>query len=478
MFKVILNIIATLGLVTLTILTYNKEIKFDLMINSSVYTEGIILKERNNGLKGACLKHIIQHPFKPNELIAKGPSGNYFTNDNGKNWGLLKVGNYKYAGELSGRAPNIYWDFEGRMITTIESSLYWSEDGNIWNQKPMTYPAEIIGLGDDKKLWLKGNRDDKEKTIFYAWLDWNLKNEPEVKIREYEDLKAKPVMISNLMFVASNWLIDRGVIYYKDTTGNVWEEKSEGISRPVVHYFIQDKDDPEHLLIASSTNAGFSGGFKDNREIAYWKSEDFGENWSQTDSVIFQDWNLADTLLPDNHHCNMNIINNNAFIGKNKLPSNYYFIKAIEDVGWLDKTHYYSLGREGIQIGVGTEKCAFGEQVIWSWGNCNFSNEEPYHLGALNNYSRLYEIRQNDSVGEPDFITKQYKKVATLIKNDTLQLIMPCNYGGMWYAKVPIERPFTFRRLLHIFVKNRLIIFLNLMYIVYVVTFLGKSESK
>jgi hypothetical protein len=471
MFKIIINIIAVSGLVTLTILTYNKEVKFDLMINSSIYTESITLEERNNGLKGACLKHIVQHPFKQNELIAKGPAGNYFTNNNGENWRLLKVGNFKYAGELAGRAPNVYWDYEGRMITTIENSLYWSEDGNLWNIKQMDYPAEIIGLGDDKKLWLKGNRDDKEKTVFYAWLDWEVENEPEIKIRAYEDLKAKPVMISNLMFVASNWLIDNGLLYCRDTTANEWKEKSEGINRPVVHYFMQDKDDPEHLLIASSTNASFSGGFKDNREIVYWKSDDFGENWQQTDLVIFENWSLADTLLPDMRHCNLSIINNNAFIGKNMIQSNYYFIKAIEDVGWLDKTHFYSLGREGIQIGTGTKKCAFKEQVIWSWGSCNASNQVPYHLGALNDYARIYEVKVNDSLAEPDFVTKEYKKVATMVKNDTLELIIPCNYGGMWYAKVPIEHPLSFRWLLHVSVKNRLVIFLTFMYIIYVIAF-------
>ncbi|NJO90312.1 MAG: hypothetical protein HC831_16230 [Chloroflexia bacterium] len=416
MFKVIVNIIFILGLVALTILTYNKEVKFDLMINSSVFTEGIILQERNNGLKGACLKNIIRHPFHQNELIAKGPAGNYFTENAGEDWRLLKVGNFKYAGELSGGAPNIYWDFEGRMITTIENRLYWSDDGNTWNEKQMDYSAEIIGLGDDKKLWVKGNHDDKERTVFYAWLDWSLKNEPEIKIREYEDLKARPVLISNLMFVAGNWLIDNGLLYCKDIATNEWKEKSKGINRPVIHYFMQDKDEPEHLLIATSTNAGFSGGFKDNREIVYWKSEDFGENWQPSDSAIFDQWNLVDKLKPDTRHCNMSIINNNAFIGNNKISTNYYFIKSIEDVGWLDKTHYYSLGREGIQIGTGTKKCAFEDQVIWSWGNCNSSNDIHYNLGALNNYSRLYEIKKNDSIAEPDFITKQYKKIATLVK--------------------------------------------------------------
>ncbi len=478
MIRVLAHILVILGLVALTIVTYNKDIKFNLMINSKVYTEKLVLNERNNGLKGANLRYVIQHPHHANELIAKGPGGNYYSKDAGANWNLLVVDGYKYAGELSGNAPNIFWDYEGRMVTTIGNYIYWSMDGETWSREPIEHPAEIIGIGDDKKLWLKGKVNDNEESVFYEWLDWSPEKKPIIKIREYADLKVEPVLISNLMYVAGNWLIDKGILYCKEKTSDNWTEKCQGICRPVVHYFMQDKDNPEHILAATSTNSGFSGGFYRNRDIVYWKTDNFGANWQQCDSAIFHNWELADTILPDTRHCNLHIEGGSAFIGSNIIKSNYYSIKGIEDVGWVEKNQYYLIGREGIQIGKGTKKCAYGEQVIWSWGEADHIDNTLYHLGALNNYSRLYLLKRTSSFGETEYLTKQYKKVVTFVKNDTLQVMMPGNYGGVWYAKIPMERPFTFRRLLHIFVQNRLIIFLNLIYIIYVVTFLGKSEKR
>jgi len=479
MLKKILNVITTITLVLLTIVTYNKDAKYNFLVNTSVYTEKITLREQNNGFIGASLQYIIQHPKNPKELIAKGEAGNYYSKNNGDNWELLQIDNYKFRGGLGDQAPNVFWDQKGQMVTTLFNWIYWSKDGKEWKAKWINYNIELIGTNKNNQLWLKRAVVDQEQRV-YENIHWDENGEPFTKIitNEFEIKKQITENTSYLKNSALDWVIQNNMVFHRINSSNNWEGKNNGLERPIIHYFMQDKDNPENILAASSHYANFSGALRNNRNLIYWASSDFGENWQLTDSAIFNKWNLADTLIADNRHCNLSIINNSAFIGNNKLKSNYSFIGAIDYIGWLDSQRYYSVGNDGLQIGTGTKKCAYKEQILWTWSYRNWDNEIRYHLTGLSNYNRLNEILSLDSLAEVKYRTKEYKKVLTLVKNDSLQLIMPCNYGGLWTTKVPLQRPFTLRRLLHIFIQYRLAIYLNLFYIFYIVTFFSKNGKR
>ena len=108
--KRIINIVIILVLLFLTIITYSNNIRYLLLIDSSVPIEKLILQERNMGFKGARLNYIIQKPNHPEEIIAKGSSGNYYSKNNGNSWDLLSVSSYKYKGYSGYEAPNVFWD--------------------------------------------------------------------------------------------------------------------------------------------------------------------------------------------------------------------------------------------------------------------------------------------------------------------------------------------------------------------------------
>ena len=445
------------------------------MVNSSVYTEKVILTERNNGLKGASLDFIIQHPNDIDKLIAKGKAGNYYSIDKGEHWRLLQLDDYKFEGGRGYNAPNVFWNKVGIMVAIVHNWLYWSNDGFQWQSKWMDLNVDEIGTNKENELWLK--RVTKNEDV-YEWILWSTDNQPYTKSIE-ERGEIKRIISENLDYLrnsARGWKIMGNLIYNFQQDSNRWQEKSEGLKRPIIHYFMQDANHPEYILAASSTGAYFSGGFKKNKDLVYWASKDFGENWYLTDSSIFSQWSLADTLLLDRKHCNLSIDNNRAFIGNNIIKSNYGFIKAIEQVGWVDDKRYYSIGQEGIQLGVATKKCAYKKQILWTWSNHNWENKIRYHISSLNNYSRLYAITAVDSLAEPNYITKEYKKALTLLKGDSLKFIIPCSYGGLWFAKVPLERPVNFHRFLHICVQYRLIIYLNLLYIIYIVVFFNRDR--
>lgn len=437
-------LVSTLFLIVLTFLTYNETIQWQLLIHSPIYTDKVLLEERNQGFQGARIKYILQHPKNSNELIAKGSAGCYYTNNKGDSWRLLQIDDLKYRG--GGDGPNVFWDNNGRMITSLYNSIYWSDNAIDWKGEWVNHNLRYCGINSAGEIWIERAVKGQEANVF-EYISWNDSGEFTTKVitSPWEIKKIQQEDLNYLERELPSWKIETNKIFYRPDTTSNWNAKDKGIERPVILYFFQDTINPKQIVAVEGSEQLYSQSDL-TPTLGYWASDDFGASWASTDSSIFSKWSLKNNIITTTA-CKLERREFDAYLEGKELETNFSFFGLTEDVGWLSKTQYYMLGDEGIQIGNVDKACQIEQQTLWSWNYHHWENDVRYHVSSLNKYEDYTKNRQ-------------YQRILFLKEGEKIKLLFPNNYGGLWYTEVSQNHPSNAKRYLHYFVQHQLVLLL------------------
>ncbi|OJJ20082.1 hypothetical protein BKI52_16550 [marine bacterium AO1-C] len=469
MIKKIVPVFIALGLLLLTFFSYSDDSNY---YYGPVPMERVLLSERNNGFKGARIQSILPNPRNTNQVIAKGPAGSYYSANNGDSWTLIGIDGYKYGGGKP-YVPNVYWDTEGNMVAIQSNSFEWSLDkGKTWQGQWINYNVMTGGMDKKGNFWLRRSVGKQTQDVFEYIKrnpDNSLNIQPITNPNTIQQIQQEDAEILDQL--PTHWKIENNVPLRKEN--GQWIVKSNGIKRPVILRFYQDPKQPQKIVAVEGTNIDYSQYSGVGTEIifGYWYSKDFGLQWNRTDSSILK--GFPQTIRQDSAKCSLTLRQSSPRLASQKIPYNISFLALPTDVGWLSPNKYYMLGEHGIQIGDVSSSCDIKTQTLWSWNYYHWENQNRYQMYDLKAQTRNSYIGQ-----EPP-------NAVFLKEGNRLKFIFTYHYGGLWYGEVPLNHPLTLNRFLHFFFYYRLIMFFNLLFVVYLLrknkrirSLLSKLKSK
>ncbi|MBN2756396.1 MAG: hypothetical protein JXR51_04395 [Bacteroidales bacterium] len=255
---------------------------------------------------------------------------------------------------------------------------------------------------------------------------------------------------------------------------NPKQEKEFGFIK--LHYTFENKN-PKKIIAIEGINANYSQ-YNTDLELKYWYSDNFGAKWIKADSSIFENLSFKNNLANECTY-GLGIYRLDAYLDHTKIETNSSFMSSIENIGWFDKNHYYILSEDGVQIGVKNNYCKPDKNILYSWTYKKRETGIRYNISDLANRDWDKDVRFHKNRGELfDLKEDSFKKIIFNKENNNIQFIIPCYYGGLWYGEIPQNESLTFRRFLHFFVNNHIVLYLYFLFIIYIVFINYKLTSK
>jgi len=451
MIKKIIHVLVAIGLLWLTFISYNG---YQYGYDSPIPIKKVLLSERNTGFKGARIQSILPNPHHTHQLIAKGPTGSYYSANNGDSWILIGIDGYKYGGGKP-YVPNIYWDTDGNMVAVQSNSFCWSTDkGKTWQSKWINYNVSKSGIDRKGNFWLRRAVKGQTADVF-EYIRKNQDNTLDVQ-QITSEAAIQQIQQENAVILSTlpkGWKIKNNTPFRQEN--GQWTAKSNGIERPIILRFYQNPQQPQKIVAIEGININYSQYLGTGKKIVfgYWYSNNFGLQWTRIDSSILNKFPQA--IRRDSSKCSFTIQRSSPILASKTLRYDISFLALPSDVGWLNPHKYYMLGEHGIEIGNVSPNCNIEKQTLWSWNYYHWENKNRYEMHDLKAQTR------NSYVGQ------EPPNTVFLKEGNRLKFIFTSHYGGLWYGEISLDHSFNLNRFLHFFFHYRLVILFNLLFIIY-----------